>query len=371
MRNIEIDIGASIDDLLTNLPSGALSRAINDNMYGINARIKNTTLPISRDNYGYTFFTRPQLNLTAENTSKDRKFASMINAAPVSYQTYTRMMLDPRLAYQGFKSPLADHMQAFLPILTNACTSVSGWPDIAVPEFTTPSGTYSEQMSYTDGFTNEYESFDLSISFLNTRGNYLVYKFWIWLYYQVYVFLGNMDPYYDFIVEHEIDYHTRIYRITTDQTNRYVTNIASTGWAYPTNVPTSALLDYNIDRPYNTNNSEINIRFKCGVLQFNDDVIKLEFNQTQAIHNPNIAALLEHDWTKPPSDPNVLRDDPFREPVIPNCNLRKVPHQTLQLTESSLSNNIFYDTNFNMYPYINIRTNELEWWTPIGNGRGV
>ena len=69
----------------------------------------------------------------------------------------------------------------------------------------------------------------MDVTFKNTKGNPLLYFFYIWIKYQTLVFEGILNPYMDMIVENEIDYNTRIYRLVMDQQKRYVTYIAATG----------------------------------------------------------------------------------------------------------------------------------------------
>lgn len=361
----EISLGASIDQFLTNLPSGSLSRAIGDNLYGINARFKNSPLPLSKDNYGYTFFTRPMLNLTDMNVSNARRFFSLLTANTWSYQRYTRMMLDPRLAYSGFRSPFVDPHNAFIPLLSNSLVSLSGWPDLTIATHTTQAGLYSEQHVHTDGVPNEYEAFDLSATFRNTRGSPVLYLLLIWVYYQTYVYQGLMNPHMDLLVENEMDYTTRIYRLVTDQDNRYVTNIAATGASFPISVPVGTIFDLNVDKPYLDSITDLNYIFKSVGFMFNEDIIKLEFNQTQALFNNEIAKILAHDMTSNKID-DVRRESQTKLYKLDNGNLTKVPHYLSSVTNQSLTNNLYQKLNYNMYPYINLETNELEWWVPSG-----
>ena len=106
--------------LFENLPLGSVSKAIADNLYGINCRQTGNAVPMAKDMYGFTFFTRPQLNLTRLNITNHRRFYSLLNQNPASYQVYTRLMLDPKLSHVGgLTSPLVDPFNAFIPILTN------------------------------------------------------------------------------------------------------------------------------------------------------------------------------------------------------------------------------------------------------------
>lgn len=368
MSNQDVVINSSVDQLLENLPVGSVARALGNNMFGVNFRQTGNAVPRAKDSYGFTFFTRPQLNLTTINVSNYRGFYNLLTSNETSYQRYTRLMLDPRLGFggNGLKCPFIDPQNAFIPILTNNLVSMSGWPDLTAPVHTSESGLYGEEHSFVDGVTNNYESFDIDASFKNTRGNPLLYFFYTWIKYETLVFEGILNPYLDMITENEIDYNTRIYRLVLDQTKRYVTYVGATGASFPVNVPTGSLFDYNIDTPFNTKNSEINIRFRSmGFIAF-EDYLKLEFNKTMAIFNPQIRQILDHDMGSG-SQTNKEREDGTKAYQVPGCSYIKIPHYLLATSEGSLSANPYYNLNHRAYPYINLATNELEWWTSAEN----
>lgn len=361
-NNQEVVINASIDQLLENLPIGSITRAIGNNLRGINFRQTGNAVPISKESHGYLFLTRPQLNLSAINITNYRGFYNLLTSNELSYQRFTRLMLDPRLAYNdGIKCPFVDNQNAFFSVLTNNAVSVSGWPDLSVPTYTSESGLYGQEHSFVDGVTNHFESFDLDITFRNTKGNPLIYLFYIWIKYQTLVFEGVLNPYLDMITENEIDYNTRIYRIVLDQQKRYVTYIASTGASFPLNVPTGNLFDYNIDTPYNTKNSEINIRFRSlGFIAF-EDLLKLQFNKTVAIFNPGIRKLLESDMAEG-SDIAKAREDGMVVHRVAGCPYVKLPYYLTMSIDSDMFTGGYFAVNHKAFPYINLVTNEMEWW---------
>lgn len=356
------NINMSIDQILESLPVGSISKAIGNNLYGIDFRQTGNAVPRSKDSVGFTFFTRPQLNLTTVNVSNFRGFYSLLTNNELSYQRYTRMMLDPRMGYgDGMKCPFVDNMNPFISILTNNIMSVSGWPDLTVPTHTSESGLYGEELSMVDGVTNHFESYDLDVTFKNTKGNPLYYMFYVWIKYQSLVFEGILNPYLDMITENEIDYNTRIYRIVLDQQKRYVTYIASTGASFPINVPTGGLFDYNRDTPFNTKNSEVNIRFKCdGFIAF-EDMLKLQFNRTLAIFNPYMKKILDFDMGNAPVDQRS-RENPTVVYRIPGTPYIKIPHQLAMSTDLDITGGGYYSVNHYALPYINLETNELEFW---------
>ena len=363
MANQEVVFDSSIDQIMESLPIGSVTKAISNNLYGVNFRQTGGAVPKSKDGNGFTLFTRPQLNLSDINLTNYRGFYNLLTDNAASYQRYTRMMLDPRLEVNDrLKSPLVDNLSAFIPILTNNIVSVSGWPDLSVPTYTSPSGLYGQEHSFVDGVTNHYEAFDIDVTFRNTKGNPLIYLFYIWIKYESLVFEGILSPYLDMIIENEIDYNTRIYRIVLDQQKRYVTFIAATGASFPVNVPTGNIFDYNIDTPFNTKNSEINIRFRSLGFTAFEDIVKLEFNKTSAIFNADMAAILRYDGNDAIPDSSKTRDDGTVVYRIPNCAYVKIPYLLASTLDNSGGGSNFYNVNHRAYPYINLITNELEWW---------
>ncbi len=366
-------INSSVDQMLSNLPVGSLRRAIGSNLYGINLRQTPTAVPSARDVYGFTFFTRPQLNLSMMNVSNYRGFYNLLTDNAQSYQRYTRLILDPRLAELGWKNnaqtmerdlkcPFVDPHSAFIPVLTNNIVSLSGWPDLTVPTRTSDPGLYGEEVSMVDGVTNHYETFDIDTTFRNTRGNPLIYLFYIWLKYESLVYEGILTPYTDFVLENEIDYQTRIYRLVLDQQKKYVTYIGATGASFPINVPTGSLFDFNVDNVFNNKNQEINVRFRSMGFTAFEDILKIEFNRTVAIFNPDMKKLLQNDVVGGASD-SILREDPTKAYRVSGSDMVKIPYAlAASLDDASLTDNLYYQLNHRAYPWINLSTNELEWW---------
>lgn len=282
----------SLDDYFQTTPIGSLNRAIGNHLYGINHRQTPNAVPSNKDIYGYTFVVRPQLNFQSDNIRNVRQLSSLLNSNPSSIQSYVRCMLDARIqtgyklhknskgSVAAFNNPFVDMQMAFIPVITNSLVSVSGWPDITPHVHTSPAGNYKETHSMIDGVSRNFEEYDLDLTFQNMRGDTLLYMFYCWLMYGSNVFEGKLIPYTDFMAEMEIDYQTRVYRLAMDQHKRKVTKIAATGISIPYTCPMGSFFDYNRDKPYNDQNKEFTIRFKCNGVEYYDDILIWEFNQT-------------------------------------------------------------------------------------------
>lgn len=386
-QNVNIVFNQTVDQFLENLPITSVRRSLANNLYGIDYTRTPKYLPISKNTYGYTFFTRPQLNLSLYNISNYTPFYSLLTTEPTSIQRYVRLMLDPRLSFIGKDSPgigynaitgaepdlycpLLDVENPFIPILSNNLTDLSGWPDITLPVYTSPSGLYSQEYSLVDGVTNNYEAFDVDVTFRNTRGEPIIYMMYIWIKYMNLVFEGILNPYFDFITENELDYNTRIYRLVMDSTNTKVVNIAHTGASFPLNVPTGNLFDVNSDTPYNTKNSQISIRFKSnGFIAF-EDLAKYEFNEVITIFNSSFKKLLENDTSTSTNLDELKRDDPTA--IYQFNDLVKIPKSIMinPTIDNGILTNKYFSLNYRAMPWINLYTNELEWWVKqdlVGN----
>lgn len=325
----------SVEDISQTNLGLSMSRAITDNLYGINHRQVPGAIPINKDQYGLTFFTRPQLNLTTANLRNVRLMVPLLSSDEISYQRAIRTLLDPRLmagyaeglaGAQKISCPIVDPEQAFIPILSNNLVSISGWPDIVVPTFTSPEGVYKESHTMVDGVTVNFNTYDITATFRNSRGDPITSMLFYWTHYMSNVFEGNLLPYPDFLMRNELDYNTRIFRLVLDSSKRYVQRIAACGAAIPIGVPVGAAFDYNSDKPYNDATAQISIPFKCTGAIYQDDILVWSFNKTVTTFNPSMK-------------------DEFRD------------NDMVKLSPEYLD--IF---NNRGYPRINPEGYELEWW---------
>ena len=319
-------LSTTVDNLFRDSPIGSVETAMGMNFYGLNHRQTPSPIPINKDHYGLTFFTRPQLNMTLENLRSNRKFNPLTTQEPASIQRIVRCTLDPRLSFSNVTTPYVDPKQVFIPILTNHCTGVSGWLDMNLETYTSKPGAYKEVFSMVDSANDFYGAYDLSCTFRNMASDPISLLFQTWEEYCSCVFQGTMMPYFDYIIRNQMDYCTRVWRLILDSTKRYVQKIGCTGAAFPTSNPTSKSFDFQSDVPFNLTNNEINIQFKCLGAIYNDPILIKEFNDAVGIFNLS------------------MRDD-VRESMM-----KKIPYQLL-----SIFNN-------RGYPRIDTVTKELEWY---------
>lgn len=307
-------------------PIGAIDTAIGDNFFGINHRQTPGAIPINKDVYGLTFFTRPRMNMASANLRNVRKLTPLLTSDANSIQRIIRNTLDPELEEVGITCPFVDPQLPFIPMLSNNLLSISGWPDMIAPTFTSQEGAYKESYSYVDGTVKQFGVYSLTANFRNVPGDPITALFMNWLIYAGAVFEGTMVPKMDMLIEKEIDYMTRIYRLVLDPTKQKVQKIGCCGVAFPTNAPIGAAFDYENGTPLNMSNAQISITFQAIGFEAQDHILVEEFNKVGTMFNDQMK-------------------DGVRE-----RSMRKVPVQYL-----SIFNN-------RGYPRINPDTYELEWW---------
>lgn len=323
-------IKQSLDELAVRNPIGQLSTAMFDTMYGINHRQTPNSVPINKDYYGLTFFTKPNMNMKLDNLRTCRQFIPLLTNEQNSMGRAIRALLDHEAGTHEHDTPLVDNFQAFIPILTNQLESISGWPDVQVPYFTTKPGAYGEEVSYVDGDVRVNRAYDIRANFRNINGDPITNLFMYWIWYQSMVFQGVCVPYMKYIIQHTVDYNTRIYRLVLDESRQFVQKIAATGASFPIDTPMGNAFNFDSDGPINRANDKITITFHCNGAMYQDPILIYEFNQTVGGCNSKMVGTDED---------------------------RSRYYQKLKPVEAQIFNH-------RGYPYINPNTYELQWWVP-------
>lgn len=321
-------ISSALDAFYSNSPVGAISTSMSDTFRGLNHRQQPNSVPINRDMYGLTFFTRPRMNMTSANLRQSRLFSPMLSTNDLTIPRAIRAMLDTESRKHGHGSKLIDEYQAFIPILTNQLISISGWPDVIAPTYTAQPGAYQETFSMVDGLTVNYGAFDIRANFRNIQGDPITALFLTWAHYASLVFQGILLPYPDALIENEIDYMTRIYRLVLDPSRRFVQKIAACGAGFPIDAPIGNAFNYEQDKPINQGNDQITVTFRCFGAMYQDPILVDQFNRSVVMHNNDMAG------SDADRERTFVKLDPAYQQIF----------------------------NHMGYPRINPDTYELEWW---------
>ena len=281
----------TIDDLFRSNSIGSINKALGYALYGINLHWSSSHIPANQYRAGYTLFTRPQLNMTTDNLLADRSMLNLLNKDPASIGRFVRCTLDPRLMNKSkynptpYSCPLVNNKQAFIPILSNTITSVSGWPSWTVPLFNEKEGLYGQSYSQVDGRVDIRSPVELTVSTnVNAAGEPLLNIIKTWALYMAHVSEGTvLSPYNDMLIENEIDYQTRCWRLGMDKSGRRVVKMAATGPGIPINVPIGEGFDFNDETIYNQ--EKLSYRFTFMGVEYDDPILVYDFNKTVVAFN--------------------------------------------------------------------------------------
>lgn len=274
-------------DILDRSPLGNPSMAVSETLYGLNHRGIHNSIPINRDYYGMTFFTRPDMRMTEDNLSRVRLFDALLTRNRTSMPAAIRAMLDNRHQSSGYPTDLIDPKQIFIPLLSNQLISMGGWQDVTLPTYSSEPGVYGEVYTHADGIASIYRTYDITANFRNIPGDPITNMFFYWVNYASLVYEGILTPYTNNLFENTIDYQTRIWRIILDPSKKWVQKIAATGPAFPIDVPMGARFNYEIDTPINRAD-QIPITFRCIGAEYIDDILIHEFNETVCTGNTDM-----------------------------------------------------------------------------------
>lgn len=323
-----------LNQIAQNIGFSPRDRGLTDSFYGLNIIGRGAPVPLNTENQGFTFFTKPDLNLSYDNLQVDRVMSNLLMENDNGIQRAVRSYLDPTAHRDGLSCPNVDPLNPFIPLLSNNLLTITGWEDLTLGTHTSNPGLYREAWSYVDDVPYHYGTYDLQCSFRNLVGDPITFMMLMWERYSSLVYEGRFMPYPENVLLNSIDYNTRIYRMTTDATRTYVTRIFACGAAFPMTAALAQHADYQAnwtssnDTPFATVNDQITFTFRAMGFTYYDHILIYEFNQLVQDFNPS------------------MRDDQ-RESVM---------------HELASSEREYF--NYKAYPRINPMTMKLEWWMP-------
>lgn len=334
--NFSID---QFDDILSISGLGPLDSAITANFWGNRRGGQAIPAPLPQENVGLTFFTKPRLKLTDDNILGNT-LSLLANDNTRSMARAIRAFLDPYtggsttatattikgMGMQVYKSDLVDPLNPFITILGNNLISMTGFPDSDLNTYTAPEGVFHETWTMADDVITLFGRYDLNCTFRNMYGDPIGTMMYLWLYYMSAVYVGDIYPYIDSIIDNEIDYQTRIYRFVLDPSRTRVVRMYCCGAAFPTAANTGANFNYTEGKHLIDESNEYSVNFTCtGALYYDPRVLKW-FNKTVTNFNPNMV-------------------DGVRETAY-----KKIPYEKLRTMDNI------------GYPRINPSNMDMEWW---------
>lgn len=320
----------SLSDIYRRAGRSDVDQTISNSFYGFNMSGRNSGIALNTENHGYTFFTRPLMNMSYNNLIVDRVLSNLVNERTNSLARMIRTTFDPLLeANEKVTVSGVDQLNAFIPLLSNNLISLSGFQDFTLNTNMQQPGLYREVYGYTDDIPYNYSSYDITANFRNLEGDPISFMMLMWGWYQGLVYEGRIWPHPELIATNEIDYQTRIYRLVMDSTRKFVTRIGATGVSWPIVAPIGNIFNFEGDgsqSPFTTANDQISINFRTLGFTYYDNILIYEFNKVVTNFNKHM-------------------EDGIRTSI----------YYKLRDSEKPLFEH-------RTYPRINPLTLELEWW---------
>jgi len=252
------------------------------NFFREHDRFEQSFVPPSDDYVGFTFFTRPRLNLSDVNLAGDRVFAPMMTTRTNDAAFAIRCLLDTEFCDQHFATvagcPLVNVMNPFNTLWGNACKSITGFQDPQVSVETSNPGYFGEEQTTAIGGDENNKTIDITCTFRDTAGTPVAMSFEWFRRYLTNLYLGNFVQYAKDIDANRLGYTMSIYRFIVDRTWKTITKAAKLTGCFPAHSPIGVPFNKNEGDRRITALDNFSITFKCNHVDLVDNIVLHEFN---------------------------------------------------------------------------------------------
>ena len=238
---------------------------------------------------GYTFVTRPHLNMFASNLCQVDDLSLYNTTDPRSFNFAIRCLLDPKYCqHHSVISDMIDINNPFMPLLSNCITDFSGHPDFTIETETTEGGLFGEDLTFVKGFDQGARTYNYSLTVRDIAGGPIFSLFLAWVLWMGYVVRGNLSAHNEYIAGNRLCYTVSIYRFIMDPTKQYITKWSKATGCFPTGIPFGAAFDFTSGQHYVENTKEYNIPFIVNHVGYQKPQILRDFNALVRRYNPDI-----------------------------------------------------------------------------------
>lgn len=266
-------------------------------------------LPTNNLNRGYTFITRPRLNMSRGNILQHPILANLLAADKDSLAYMIRNLLDTRLSRRESicitsatsvdldKEPetsglgLVDVINPFFTPLCNGLTSVSGFPDLNLNEETIGQDFHSGDFTYMKGSDLLNRTQELSLEFRDVQGSVILSCLFYWCLYMALQAKNIVQAYPDDIYEQRLNYTVSIYRFITDGTRKNIVWWSKATGCFPKSAPVGALFNMNDGEVTISAAKTFSIPFVANMVEYNNPGILYDFRTLvrRYVTNNNLA----------------------------------------------------------------------------------
>ncbi len=250
--------------------------------FGINAMLPNHVLR------GYTFITRPKLNLQTASIRADRILSMLDTTDNQSLQYAIRCWLDTKYASRKDMTnfvagaPFFNAQTPFIIPLSNNLISLSGWPDPVLDTETTDGGFFSEDLTLVKGSDRLNRTYNLTLTFRDIQGGFILALLYYWLRYMELVVRGDVLAYDEDIAARRVNYTFSIYRFVVDPSRQVITNWAKATGCFIKSVPIGNIFNFGERENYLHSAAQYSIEVVANHVGLMDPIILRDFNTISA-----------------------------------------------------------------------------------------
>lgn len=246
--------------------------------FGINAMLPNHEV------VGFTFITRPKLNFSTTSLRQDRILMMLDTPDPGTLQFAMRCYLDTYYSSRSdvlqvaAKCPFFNSQSPFLIPLSNNLLSVSGWPDPVIETETTDGGFFSEDMTMAKGSDRLNKTYDITLTFRDIQGGFIISMLWMWIHYIELVVRGDTTAYPEDIAARRINYTCSIYRFVMDPSRQFITKWSKATGCFPRSVPIGNIFNFGERENFIKSAEQYSVPFTVNKVEIMDPIIFRDFN---------------------------------------------------------------------------------------------
>jgi hypothetical protein len=258
-------------------------------MAGID-RFQKNILPANTEYNGYTFITRPRLNLSRTSILTDRILSVLALNDPYSFPFVTRAFMDTRWARQPTvrnylqQSPYFNVESPFWHPLMNSLVGLTGWPDINIQVATSEGGFHSETQSHPQGYDYLNRGYEFTMEFREPQGAPITSSLIFYLMYLANLTKGTQMQYLEDILDHRMAFTFSVYRFLTDPSRTYITSWAKATGCFFTALRIGNNFDVGEGELFVKNATRQTARCSAHHIDYNDYIVFHEFNQLMEMY---------------------------------------------------------------------------------------
>lgn len=299
----------------------------------------NTMMP-NHEVTGYTFITRPKLNFSTTSLRQDRILSMLDTADPTSLPYAIRCYLDTNFSNgtvlgsvtdqvkqkNGQNCPFFNIESPFLIPLSNNLVSVAGWPDPVIDTETSDGGFFSEDMTMAKGSDRLNRTYDLTLTFRDIQGGFVLALLYMWYWYIALVIRGDVTAYPEDIAARRINYTCSIYRFIMDPSKQIITKWSKATGCFPKSIPIGNIFNFGQGEKFISSSAQYSIPFTANKIEIWDPIIFRDFNTISKRFSPTIQGYPGNGAISVDLTPgSKYNNQPFQFVTVPSNNFTGLP----------------------------------------------